>query len=85
MAQVDHVTAGDLAVLTHLEGVHFLADLDLSAVLHQSAQAEGSLGIHADWTGLVQYSASGDMKGNGLTLQIGDTADGFNDGHAAPG
>ena len=32
----------------------------------------------ADWTGLVQYSASGDMKGNGLTLQIGDTADGFN-------
>ena len=32
----------------------------------------------ADWTGVVQYSASGDMKGNVLTLQIGDTADGFN-------
>ena len=32
----------------------------------------------ADWSGLVQYNAAGNMKGGGLTLQIGDTADGFN-------
>ncbi|MCI8552234.1 MAG: flagellin [Lawsonibacter sp.] len=32
----------------------------------------------ANWTGLVQYNAAGNMGGGGLTLQIGDTADGFN-------
>ena len=32
----------------------------------------------ANWSGLVQYNAAGNMGGGGLTLQIGDTADGFN-------
>jgi len=39
---------------------------------------ETSSNTDADWDGLVTYSAAGDMKGGGLTLQIGDTADSFN-------